>query len=79
MSKTKTVVDHLGNVYRSKQELCRHYKVPLATFSYRMARGFSLESALTSKKRVDVNHIRFKFILKHPDYVLYWEKYNSMC
>ena len=81
MSRTRKteITDHLGNVYRSRVELCKHYGVPLTTFCYRRKSGLSIESALKNKKRVDLNQLRFKFIIKHPDYTLFWEKYNSMC
>lgn len=39
--------DHLGNVYSSMSEMCRHYGIKLATYSRRIKDGYSQEDALT--------------------------------
>lgn len=43
--------DHLGNSYGSKMEMCAAYKISPSNFSHRIERGYTLEEALTIKKR----------------------------
>ena len=41
------VKDHLGNIYASISEMCRHYKITKSAYSSRIERGWTLEEALT--------------------------------
>ena len=43
------VEDHLGNKYRSKEEMCNAYNILYATFRGRIDRGWSLKDALTTE------------------------------
>ena len=49
-----TVVDHLGKVYESVSDMCRHYKINIGALKGRLLAGWSLEKALTSPVK-DVN------------------------
>ena len=44
----KTCKDHLGNEYRSKYAMCKHYGVKQTTFNERIKAGLSVKDALTS-------------------------------
>lgn len=48
---TKEVTDHLGNVFVSKAEMCRYWKVNFSTFQGRLLHGDSLEEALTGEEK----------------------------
>lgn len=41
------VKDHLGNIYKNLEEMCRHYGISTYTYSNRVMAGMSLEEALT--------------------------------
>lgn len=41
--------DHLGNLYRSRREMCEHYGLTYDTVFLRLKRGMTLEEALTKK------------------------------
>ena len=43
--------DHLGAEFRSKSQMCDHWKIERKLFDYRMSHGWSLEDALTKPKR----------------------------
>ena len=49
--KYKQCRDHLGNLYRSKGDLCEHYGISYWTLTARLKRGMPLEEALTKKVR----------------------------
>ena len=49
--KPDPVIDHLGNEYKSKTEMCKAYGVRLDVYCQRRKRGWSLEEALTGKKK----------------------------
>ena len=51
----KECVDHKGNVYESAVEMCNAYGIDTGMFYNRINRDWSLEDALTSKKRKTVN------------------------
>lgn len=40
-------MDHLGNTYVSKSQMCREYGISRTLFNYRIKNGWSLEDALT--------------------------------
>lgn len=44
-----TKKDHLGNVYQSEAEMCKHYDISIVKFRDRLNKGYSLEKALTYK------------------------------
>lgn len=48
--------DHLGNEFPSKRAMCRFWKIDVDTFTERIARGYSLEEALTSKPIIGKAH-----------------------
>ena len=43
-----SVKDHLGNIYRSKEDMCNTYGLHISTLKNRVNRGFSLEESLTN-------------------------------
>lgn len=47
MKKSKDCKDHLGNIYSSKTDMCRFYKISVQVYDNRIAKGFSVEDALT--------------------------------
>lgn len=47
----KKYKDHLGNFYSSKSKMAENYGVSMSTFCNRLQRGWSLEEALTGKKK----------------------------
>lgn len=44
---TKVREDHLGNQFKSTEQMCKHYNVNRNTFESRIQLGMSLKSALT--------------------------------
>ena len=48
--------DHLGNRFKSKKAMCKHYKVAYSTFNGRLAKGLTLEEALTVESSWSVTH-----------------------
>lgn len=42
--------DHLGNVFKSKKEMCKFYNISTVSYDKRINKGMSKEQALTSKK-----------------------------
>lgn len=42
-------VDHQGNVFPSKQAMCKAYEIPVGTFNDRMKKNWTLEEALTTR------------------------------
>lgn len=40
--------DHLGNTYSSISEMCKHWGIRGALFSYRLSKGWSVEKSLTT-------------------------------
>ena len=40
-------VDHLGNIYETKTDMCNHYRIDRSVFNKRIKNGWSLEDALT--------------------------------
>lgn len=46
-NREKICVDHLGNTYRTKQEMVDHYGISLGALWHRIDRGWSLADALT--------------------------------
>ena len=47
VSKLSIIKDHLGNEYKSMNDMCKHYNIVEKTFVGRIGRGMSLEDALT--------------------------------
>lgn len=47
--KKPIIKDHLGNTYRSIEEMCNHYGISDSTYSGRINNGYSVEEALTMK------------------------------
>ena len=45
---TKSVYDHLGNRFDSVEQMCNHWGIADSTFQGRVARGMSVEKALTA-------------------------------
>ena len=45
------VTDHLGNSFSSYSKMAEFYKIPSGTLSTRLKRGWSLEEALTGKRK----------------------------
>ena len=41
-----TYHDHLGNEYKSREDMCRHYGIKGSTFQHRLKLGWSVEDAL---------------------------------
>ena len=56
-----SVKDHLGNIYKSKGEMCKYYGLTTATLKDRLKKGESLEDALTINKFACVDHLGNKF------------------
>lgn len=50
-AENRCVIDHLGNKFRSKAELCKYYGIGYGLFEGRIKNGWSLEKALTTKTR----------------------------
>ena len=46
--------DHLGNVYKSMDEMCRKYKITKNKLNYRLRAGWSLKDALTKGNKSNV-------------------------
>lgn len=46
-----TFIDHLGNVYKDQQTMCKHYEIEPDVFVKRISSGWSLEDALTKPVR----------------------------
>ena len=46
---TKKICDHLGNRYKSTEEMVKAYGIDLVTYQTRISAGFSKEEALTAK------------------------------
>ena len=42
-----TVTDHTGRTFRSITDMCKFWHIPLATYTYRINKGWSIEKALT--------------------------------
>lgn len=52
------VHDHLGNVFRSKSDMCEYYNIPYASFIDKIKRGKSLKDILTHSDRFyTVDHL----------------------
>lgn len=47
MAKSKECKDHLGNIYSSKADMCRFYKISVQVYNNRIAKGLSIKDALT--------------------------------
>ena len=47
------VTDHLGNSFPTKSEMSAHWGISKSTFDGRLRRGWSLEEALTGKRKKD--------------------------
>ena len=45
------MTDHLGNVYKSKVEMCKHYGISVSVYDHRTDKGWSQERALTTPMR----------------------------
>lgn len=50
-SKVNDVFDHLGNAYSTIKDMCDFYGVKLSTYRSRLKNGYTLEEALTGKKK----------------------------
>ena len=50
------IKDHLGQEFRSVDEMCNHWGVPDSTFDQRRAKGMSIEEALTTTTEEIKNH-----------------------
>lgn len=46
-----TCSDHLGNSFPTKSEMLAHWGISKSTFDGRLRRGWSLEEALTGKRK----------------------------
>lgn len=44
---SKPITDHLGNIFPSKQKMCKHWGIPGNTYNLRIKAGWSVEKALT--------------------------------
>jgi hypothetical protein len=58
------IKDHLGNEFKSKKEMCKHYNINVGTFNHRISKGCSLEEALTNNnnyQRYVVDHLGNEF------------------
>lgn len=49
--------DHLGNTFSSKRAMCKHYKIPLGTYDKRIAKGYTIEEALTKSNLSVQDHL----------------------
>ena len=47
----KVVKDHKGNEFKNMKELCKAYDISYQTYMSRIRIGWTLEKALTTKKR----------------------------
>lgn len=65
------VKDHLGNEFKTKQDMCDHYGINRTTFNSRMSKGHTLEESLCSIQSFVQDHKgnRFKNI---SDMCKYW-------
>lgn len=70
----KQVTDHLGNVYASVIEMCRHYNVSDATYRLRIKRGLSVEEALQSGR---IHNTRWPSVQDHKGNK--FDSINDMC
>ena len=44
--KAREIVDHKGNVWKSKIEMCKYYNINWTTYDNRMQKGWSMKDAL---------------------------------
>ena len=44
----KKCFDHLGNIYKSVSEMCKHYGLSVYVYEFRIRNGWSLEATLTT-------------------------------
>ena len=50
MALAKPCKDHLGNEFKSKAALCRHYGISTELFTQRQLKGMSLEDSLKQQE-----------------------------
>ena len=65
LSRGYTATDHLGNIYENIEHMCKHYKIDIQTYKYRICCGWSKERALTQPVRMistAIDHKGTKFI-----------------
>lgn len=43
--------DHLGNIFKSKKEMCKYWDISIIAYEKRIKKGMGKEEALTSKKK----------------------------
>lgn len=60
----KPCTDHLGNKYKSQEEMCKHYNIKPCTYLRRIERGATKEEALTKK----INQYKKPYIVKGVEY-----------
>ncbi len=53
------VSDHLGNKYKSIEDMCTHYSINPSTYKFRIKSGLSVENALTApiNKKTCIDHL----------------------
>ncbi|MBR3602820.1 MAG: hypothetical protein IKL49_10925 [Lachnospiraceae bacterium] len=69
----KQVVDHLGNTYSTIKEMCSAYAVNNSTYLCRIRKGYTVEEALTGKRKkmitqISSNKKKKKFEVKDISY-----------
>lgn len=70
MRNCKPTVDHLGNHFVSKQEMCDHWNVCVRTYENRIRRGWSLKNALECQSKHDaILDEERGFVKRHGCYI----------
>lgn len=61
----KSAVDHLGTVFESRKQMCKHWGVPYSLYANRVRLGWSVERALTTPCLGDFGHIQSVPVVDH--------------
>lgn len=75
-SNSKTITDHKGNIFPSKQQMCRYWNIPSNTYNLRIKAGWSMQKALTEPIH-EINDLSPKQCTDHLGNV--FESQNAMC
>lgn len=67
---SKKIYDHLGNAYSTVKDMCSHYGINTSTYVNRISRGWSVEKALLTSRKVP-ECLRWE---KTTDNYSYWYK-----
>lgn len=66
ISSVEDRTDHLGNVYNTREEMCKHYGKTREIVNKRLKKGYTLERALTERSKKD--SITDPFGITHKNY-----------